>query len=423
MYIIGVILAITNLGVCFALTFRMLKQKRLVAAVWLLISYFSFDYVLVSISGAFSHVQNYSGHTVEVSQWMINQGLFFVFLYNVIFIIFGEFLSRKFGIKSTKTLWILPRNLPIPFQHLKHVFLGIFIIATPFTISMYHGALYEDYVEQNESAWASVFYQCALPIISIFCFQKKYRWALILSLPSAFLAYQMGVRSFLLPTLIAAGFIYIFQSVGFNRGIGSLFKNRKMIYSTCLVSSALVVISFVTMSNKSSEQDFEFKLPDYGMAKQSLIILTIANDRSEQLGADSIILYTRNWLNPFMRISPIKAKEIVDPPVKMAYLWEGIKPSSHKTIMHYPSMIYADSYLASGFYGILYAFLWCFMCYGMEAVMARNSYILSVCLPFYMWHSYMLIRGAIAIAAVPFSYAFYFTAALSIFFCGKRIFR
>lgn len=401
----------------------MLKQKRLISAVWLLITYFSLDYVLVAFSGAFSHIQKYSGRTVDISQEMINLGLLFVLIYNLIFLICGDYLSAKFGTKRNKVVWTLPKNLPPSFQYLKNALLAIFFISVPLTMMMYSGSVYRDYVERTASSWPYVFYQCALPVISICCLQKKYIWALFLSVPSIILSYQMGVRSFLLPTLVAIGFIYVFQSVNFKGGMISLLKNAKLVFGACLIMGSLVIISFVTKSNKSKTEEFAFTLPDYGMAKQSLIVFTIANDGVEQTGVDSINLYLRKWFNPARKVLGLKGGDIVDPATKMAYMWEGIKTDGHSKYLHYPSLIYSDSYLAIGFKGLVFAFLWCFVCHAMEAVMARNSYLMSLCIPFFMWHSYMLVRGAVAGAADPFSYAFYLTAFISLLLCNTRLIR
>ena len=46
--------------------------------------------------------------------------------------------------------------------------------------------------------------------------------------------------------------------------------------------------------------------------------------------------------------------------------------------------------------------------------------MIALMLPYYAWHTYMLVRGAPGVASVPFSYAFY-VSALAFLLCGGRL--
>jgi hypothetical protein len=60
--------------------------------------------------------------------------------------------------------------------------------------------------------------------------------------------------------------------------------------------------------------------------------------------------------------------------------------------------------------GLWLPILWAGILTVWEAFMLRYPIMVALLLPYYAWHAYMLVRGAPAIATVPFSYAFYVSA-------------
>lgn len=97
-------------------------------------------------------------------------------------------------------------------------------------------------------------------------------------------------------------------------------------------------------------------------------------------------------------------------------------PKSFPLRLHYPALWYADAYFAFGKYGLLLAAFWAAVLVGWERLMARNSLIFGLLLPFYSWHAYMLVRGAIAGSSVPISYALYISALTAVIILGRRVF-
>ncbi|MBC7322978.1 MAG: hypothetical protein H5T90_07740 [Acetomicrobium sp.] len=221
-------------------------------------------------------------------------------------------------------------------------------------------------------------------------------------------ALLLRVRSFALLSLLPGLMVYFLASsseLAQDKGTQPL---RKIMLRAAILSLATLPLLNLAKRN------FYF-LPDPSLGKAMPIIFAAAERAHLELRFNSLFLWSSNILNPLLKAySAVTLHRIrlpIDTPVYIANLYDGV-PLDWPVYFHYPTLWFTDAFVSFGFYGIAMAFIWALVNSLWELAMLRLPSALPLLLPFFCWHTYMLIRGAPAIASVPLSYAFYVSAAI-----------
>lgn len=411
---IAISIALLNLLVSVVRAWRALLTGRLVAVVWILVVYFSFFLVGLAIDGPFRQHRGFTGDVLLVKADTIRYVCSYVLTYNVL-LAFGEIVTwRIFGLRRAKIQWELnPRKTSL--TPLLVVFLALLIGgATGYWLIM-EGSGYRTYVESRASNWPLVFFWASSPFITISVLQKNYLRAVLASLPFLFFAIYLDVRSFALLSLIPAAIIFYFQALHKIK-----VRRRKaipLLVKGVVISAVLLALSAVVMHKKAGDMDTGNAggLPDAGMVYGMGMAFEMTNRIDEFTGYNSLIKYSLNAINPFLRLFNVEIPTIEDTPVHIAQLIDGV-PKDYSAYLHYPALWYTDAYVSFGSGGVWLGLLWGILLSLWERLMLRRTLLIGLFLPFYTWHAYMLVRGAISIATVPFMYSIYIVAAVALTF-------
>jgi len=412
------VLAFINFFIAITRLYFTFKSGRLISIAWFLIVYFSWFLIPVVTGGSFKHYRAFPGELVTISSNTIYELIVYVIIFNIIFMFCEVLFWKLVGPKVRTHDYTLPNKS----AHLNRVQISLFALLCLGTVLYGITSLtqdYRDYVEYKGSSWGMVFLWASSSLIAILALRKKYMLALVSCLPFIYFAVHLKIRSFALLSLIPIAIVYMLQITTEGKA-GAMKKIRKIVIGGVMFVGILMLSSAIMM-DKSGTRSKGFNLPDSGMPFGTAILMELTNKYNASTEWDSLVLYGRNLINPFLKITGSARTDIVDPPVVMAQLYDGV-PVNWGVYYHYPTLWYMDSYLSFAYYGLFLAIFWAFIFVLWEVLMSRNALIFGLLLPFYTWHAYMLIRGATAGATVPFSYAVYITFILSIALAGMKVF-
>lgn len=398
------------------------KARRLISIAWFLIAYFSWFFIPVVMGGSFKHYRTFPGELVTITNETIANAIVFIFIFNVIFFITEASLWKVIGPKKNDQEWVLPVK-SVLLNRLQIALFSLMILGTVLYGITSFTHEYRDYVEYRGSGWGLVFLWASSSLITLLALRKKYTLAILACLPFIYFTLQLHIRSFALLSIIPVIIVYMLQVSSEGRS-GVL---KKILFGGAMLLGVLMLSSAVLM-DKQGKGSKGFNLPDSGMPYGTVIVMELTNKFKASTEWDSLTLYGRNLINPFLRffstinLTDTAILDIVDPPVVMAQLYDGV-PKNWGVYFHYPTLWYMDAYLSFGYYGLMLAIFWAFVLVLWESLITRNILLFGLMLPFYTWHIYMLIRGATAGATVPFSYAVYITFIVAAMVGGLKIFK
>ncbi|MEY4588598.1 MAG: hypothetical protein RL497_674 [Pseudomonadota bacterium] len=395
-------IAIANIIIAFAGLYLSLKQHRLGTVVWFLISYFMLWFIPVALTDEITHIQKFTNGTIKIDQESIGKTLIFILAFNIIFFISDIVFYRMHRASI---------HIPIAFKWGERsnitqcVFILFLLYGTIFYYLSTRNFSYTDYVE-NVASWPMVFMWCASSGICLAALRKKYVIASLMALPFLYFMIHLKIRSFALLSIIPLLIILYLQ---FSEGQQSFLKNWRTYAVIIPIFIGLLFGAAYSMNTKQDKARNTSIFPDAGMPFGCIIITEGIRKDQISTGFDALKLYGSNISNPFRRLFGMHTPEIIDPPVIMAQIFEGF-PKNHKTRYHYPVLWYTDAYLAFGLLGLLLAVFWSAVLNFWERLASYNASTFCILLPVYCWHAYMLVRGAISGAAVPFLYSVYIAA-------------
>lgn len=410
-------IAIVNFILCATRLLYCLRAARLQSVIWFLIAYFSFFYIPLAMEKELWHYRGFIGDYLVLRQASIVSTLWYVLAFNAIFLLADLVFSGLFRVSSAR---LPPLNVSDNAYVIKlqWVFAALLAFGTVRYAMNTLGHGYQDYVNFKGSSWGMVFLWAAAPLITLSALRRQYLIASVAALPYIGFMLQMNIRSFALLSAIPLTILVLLQLLQSGRA-DLLGRVRALVVVGGLVMGAMLMSSLV-LSQKEGARDHLALFPDSGMPVGSAIMMFAADKEGVRTGWDALELYGLNIINPFRRLLMLDAPDIVDPPVVMAQLYDGV-PKLSDTYFHYPALWYADAYLAFGKAGLYLAILWAFVSVAWEKLMTRNNIILCLSLPFFSWHAYMLVRGAIAGASVPFLYAAWVALLVALALGGLRI--
>lgn len=404
-------LSIINFLFCFIRLLFSFKNNRLISIQWFLIAYFSFHFIFVVNDGEFYHFRNFINDSQKITIQTIRFCTYYILSFNLLFFL-SETIIFSFVKNKIKLNFYLPKyNSNINKQVI------VFIIILLFSAASYYNTIsshnYRDYVEYQGSNWALAFIWTSSPVISILAMQKKYILAILCCVPFILFSVKLNIRSFALLSIIPLAFTYVMQLKNNTRStLSFLNKYLKIILIFCF----LLFLSYAIVYDKNDK----FKLPDSGMPYGVPITIELSEKFNVKTNWNSLNLYFLNILKPFYKILAQTPKKEKDTPVIIANMIEGV-PLNWDVYYHYPTLWYSDTFISFGIYGVIISIFWGTIFSLWEYICLRNTLLLSLFLPFYCWHAYMVVRGATAIAAVPFSYAVYLTFIITFLFNFKLI--
>jgi hypothetical protein len=413
------LIAIANFIVSLLRLYFVMRKGRLITIAWFLIAYFSWFFIPVVMGGEFIHIRGFTDEATRITGFDIRKTINMVFLFNIIFLI-SEFIFWLF-MKPNKVdvSWQLPLKSGV-LTRMQISFFIVLIMGTIFYGITTYAQDYRDYVEYKGSSWGMVFLWAASPLISILALRKKYIFAILACIPFIYFAIHLKVRSFALLSLIPLLAIYFLQVL--TEGKANIIKKLRRLIMLAGLAVALLMLSGTIMAIKNGTSRDGFSLPDSGMPYGTVILFNLIDKYNESTGTDSLLLAIQNVANPFLKLFSYERVEIIDPPVVMAQLYDGV-PRDWAVYYHYPTLWYTDAYIAFGYMGLLLPILWAFVLTVWESIMTRNTLLFGMLIPFYTWFIYMLVRGATATAVVPFSYAVYIVFIIAVIMGGFGIFK
>ncbi|SPP66208.1 hypothetical protein [Nitrospira lenta] len=405
-------IAIANLLFCLQRLLSTFRSGRLSAVVWALAAYFSFFFIFVLVDGPFSKHRGFTNDTLFVKQETIDFTCYYIATFHLIFAFTEWAVWKLLGIPASRVTWELPRSQ----KHLSST-LGVLLAFLCIGGSWYwwkmQGLGYQDYVEGTGSNWPQVFLWASSPFITISMMQRRYWAGALAGIPFILFAIMLNVRSFALLSLVPAviiGLFHMWQESGTNGYLVSrLIKASFLLLGLFLLSAAIM-----------QQKGAHIGLPDSDMAYGVPIIVEAVQQAKHYTEFNSLEIYGLNLINPFLKLFGLERPHLIDTPVYMASLIDGV-PKDWPVYFHYPTLWYSDAYISFGIAGLVLATLWALILTGWEAFMLRYPTMIALMLPYYVWHAYMLVRGAPGIASVPFSYAFYVSALVFLLSGGRRI--
>lgn len=387
--------AVINLAFCLLMAYFSLKQRRLTTVYWFLISYFSIFFCGLTVTGPFEHLRGFAGDYIKVQAETIYLCVVYAFFFNVLFALSEQIVWRLFS--GGKTVeWTLPRSTAVNAMRL--IFGVMLVVSLPLYFIKMRGLGYRGYVEYTGSNWPSVFFMASSVFIVLSALQRKYWLAFLATVPFLYFGFVFRVRSLALYSLIPALLVVFFQ---ISVKDGRLLRKRAL-WTAAICLAMLLSVSLVSDRLKGAGAG----LPDSGMPYGMATMVQKTEELHHYMGMNSLHRYFVNLFMPFYKLFQLKLPTGEDTPTYMAWLIDGV-PRSYRVFFHYPALVYTDAFISFGKAGVFLGLLWGAIASLMEAAMARHRLFLGVYLPIYTFHTYMICRGAIAIAAVPFTYHFY----------------
>ena len=148
------------------------RGKRLLAGVWFLIAYFAFTAIILATNGGFSRFQPYSGDTIKISDATIEYLIYYIFAFNIIFLLAELVFWWLFGARGFRHDWRASPGSRV-INRMNLIFFVVLIVG-----ALYYGisslqASYRDYVEFKGSNWGLVFLWAGAPVVTLLSLQKR----------------------------------------------------------------------------------------------------------------------------------------------------------------------------------------------------------------------------------------------------------
>jgi hypothetical protein len=395
---IDVGLAIANIILCVWRLIAAFRARRLLAILWFLLAYFAIFLVPVALETEVSWVRGFLDERVTAGRAEIHNVVLFVCAFNGVLALADALTWKLFGGSRAGAQWRLEPNAPT-LGPLFLILLGYWVVGSIWYFLSTLDLTYRDYVEG--ASWSVVFLWASSPLISLLALQRRWIPALLACVPFIYFAIHLHVRSFALLSLVPVAVVGFYQVL--NDSSTRIRYGRLLRYAS-LAGGMLVALSIFVSQYKNGEVAF----PDSKMPYGILQTTTLADRYDQRTELTSLTLYGWNYINPFMKLFQIEKPDIADVPVVIARLLEGV-PEDWPIYFHYPALLWTDAYLSFGWAGLALAVFWPVVLAVWEGAMRRNPLLLALLLPYFVWHCYMLVRGAIAIASVPVAYALYFS--------------
>lgn len=380
------LLLVINLIFCSWVLYGYVKNRDLLSFVWIIITYYAL-FILISSFGEIVNEQGYVGTIIKTSEYTKEVVAMFVLSFNILFhvsmVVFG-YVWKYLRIDRLKLNKI--ERYDIAF----YVMSFYVIVGGGFYYLQMSGKDYFDYVTMSESAWSQAFLWAGSPAILYFAHRGKYMTSLLLCIPFVVFVLQLKVRSFALLSVVPF-IIYMLQN---RQQSNALIRN--------IISSAsfiLIVYLFLFLRESNT-------LPDAFLPVYMNTVFEAHESFLKVEGLPGINAYLLNMIRPFLIILGVSDYNYYDTPFYLASIITG----SENTVNHFPSLWYTDAYVNYGYIGVTLSILFGFII-SLMTVFVRSGYT-AYCLflPYYVWHNYLLIRGAVTIATVPFSYSLYLSA-------------
>ena len=400
--------SIVNLLLCLLVTWRAFVTRRLVVLPWALVTYFAVFVVPMAYSGAYRRFRGFSGDFVSVSETTVSAVVVFMVLFNAIAFVSDAMVWRGLGGAKVKIEWELEKN-NFRTDISKFILLMFLMIGGGLFWQKMRLLGYREYVEFSSQGanWPIVFLWASSPLITILALQRRYVLASVCCLPFLFFAQHLSVRSFALLSLVPASAVFYMQRAD------NLAKRKgeflKLLLWAVPVFLLLVAVSTVVMEKKTGRVT---GLPDTGIVYGVGLVFAAHKHGEGDQGFISLRKYSQNVVSPLIKLAGklvgYREPVLEDTPVYIARLIDGV-PKHSGVYFHYPALWYSDAFVSFGAGGLLLAALWGTVLAAIERLTVSRPLLIALILPFYVWHAYMLVRGATAIATVPVSYAFYFS--------------
>jgi hypothetical protein len=391
-------LAIANIVLCTWCLIAAFRARRLMAILWFLLAYFAIFLVPVALETEVSWIRGFLNERVTAGRTEIHNVVLFVFVFNVVLALADALTWKLFGSSRPGAQWRLEPSSPA-LKPLFGILLSYWIVGGLWYFLSTLNLSYRDYVEG--ASWSVVFLWASSPLVALLTLQRKWLLALVACVPFIYFAIHLHVRSFALLSLVPVAVVGFYQVLN---DASTRIRYGRLIRYAAIAGGLLVALSIFVSQFKNGEVAF----PDSKMPYGILQTTTLADRYDQRTGFTSLTLYGWNYINPFMKLVQIDKPDIPDVPVVIARLLEGV-PEDWPIYFHYPALLWTDAYLSFGWAGLALAVFWPVVLAIWEGVMRRNPLLLALLLPYFVWHCYMLVRGAIAIASVPVAYALYFS--------------
>ncbi len=410
---VDIAIALLSASLCVWRAVAAIRAGRLAAIFWVLIAYFAVFFLPVAATDEFVWRRGFLDESITTTHALIHKTLLYVLAFNAVMAAADVLLCRLFAPRGGAVLrWAIEPGRT-DWRAAQALLAVYWIVGGAWYLWQIRTATYTDYVEGG--SWAAVIFWASSPLIVLFAMQRRWLLALAVCLPFLYCAVHLAVRSFALLSLVPLLIVGFYQLVG---NAGRRLLSARLVRYVALAGGILVGISVGISQFKNKL----ITLPDSYMPFGVAQVVTVVDRFGESTGFGSVALYSWNYISPFVRLFGGTKPDIVDTPVIIARLLEGM-PADWPVYFHYPALIWSDAYLSFGWAGLALGPLWLLVIALWEAAMRRNQPLLVLLLPFFSWHCYMLARGAIAVASVPVAYALYLAAIPLLLALGRRLLR
>jgi hypothetical protein len=371
-----------------------LRDRRLMAVIWILLTYFAALILFNSASGEFHYTLGFTAEQLFVSWVDLVRTNAFVLVANICFAvgdITGRGLFRNWRRPTARMVEVDRR-----YDFVLAIYVGLLIVGGVTYWLKTRGWDYQAYVEANESNWPQVVFFAASPGVVLSMLRR--RWILAAAFVAAYtyFAVQFQVRSFFLISMCPAILWLAMTRLRTER----LFNRRLVIRGTLAAAMLIVASAVITASRLGALQPGDLFLPEGDLPMYMQVAFHQIDRTGTTTGFDSLEHYWFGMARLAYRVSGDRAPTRPDPPVIVAQLVTGYtRARPDDQYLHYPSLWYTDAYLAFGWAGVSLGVLWGLVLTMSEHLTRRGLLSTATLLPFFCWHAYMLVRGAPAIAS------------------------
>ncbi|MFO0705226.1 MAG: hypothetical protein U0412_00075 [Nitrospira sp.] len=237
MKVVDLLLAFTNVALCWWRCIAVLRAKRLVAIAWMLLGYFSLMFIPVVVADEFTFVRGFFDESEIVARESIHKMMVFVLLFNGI-LVFGDVIwGLLFDGSKREINWNfeLPPNQQIS---LALMYLAYWILGGTWWAWQTFSTGYREYVEG--ASWGSVFFWASSPLIVLLAMRRQWAFAAVLCVPFLYFCVHLDVRSFYaLLSLFPLSMVEFYQLVG----RGAFGRRQEAYFDTLFAGAALVGVS------------------------------------------------------------------------------------------------------------------------------------------------------------------------------------
>jgi hypothetical protein len=409
---VDLLLALLNVGFCLWRLVATMRRGRLMALVWFLMTYFACFFIPVALTDHISFTRGFYSEAETADHGTIHNVLLFVIMFDFLFAVAEHLcwwcLNRREGMRLT---WKVEMS-DAQWELLLVVFGLYWVVGGAWWFWQTRGSGYREYVEG--ASWGSVIFWASSPVIVLAAMRRRWWLVTILCIPYLFFCVHLQVRSFALLSVVPVVVVELYRRAGSS---ASLRRASGRVIRYAIVAGALLVSLSVIIA---AYRKAPVELPDSKMPFGVVETVAMVDRYHRHVGWDGLTLYAVHYINPFMKLLHVKLPDSQDTPTVIAQLLDGV-PDDWPVLFHYPALIWADAYISFDWYGLWMAVLWAAVCCLWEFLMRRSGVLLALLLPYFCWHTYMLVRGAVAVASVPESYSLYLSLVPLLLVFGTRV--